>query len=84
MLPLKSFSVQFSDLIRIELFNIIHSLKTMSKKEYAAIRLEWSGDQPRTTVRMDKSHGARPQGCSVGPWSRPTSFSLGLLEQPLN
>lgn len=84
MLPLKSFSVQFSDLIRIELLNIIHSLKTMSKKEHAAIRLEWSGDQPRVTIRMDKSHGAGPQGCLVGPWSRPTSCSLGFLEQPLN
>lgn len=43
MLLLKSFGVYFSELIRIELLNIMDSLKTTRKKEYPAVREDWRG-----------------------------------------
>lgn len=43
MLLLKSSGVYFSELIRIELLNIMDSLKTTRKKEYPAVREDWRG-----------------------------------------
>lgn len=77
MLLLESFGVYFSELIRIELLNIMVSLKTTRKKEYPAVREDGRGKPTPLAQPSQQSLNWSP--CLVLPLSYLASKNCGEI-----